>query len=90
MDLSALLKGQRVLGTGASSGLGTHFARLAARCGARVVIAARRKDKLDALGAELAALGSPPAVARESSSRHAARTTSTRWALSWPRLALRR
>ena len=59
MDLGALLKGQRVLVTGASSGLGTHFARLAARCGARVVIAARRKDKLDALGAELAALGSP-------------------------------
>lgn len=57
MDLGAMLKGQRVLVTGASSGLGSHFARLAARCGARVVIAARRKDKLEALATELAAEG---------------------------------
>jgi NAD(P)-dependent dehydrogenase (short-subunit alcohol dehydrogenase family) len=63
MDLGALLKGQRVLVTGASSGLGTHFARLAARCGARVIIAARRKDKLDTLGAELTALGAPQVTA---------------------------
>ena len=28
MDLGALLKGQRVLVTGASSGLGDHFAKL--------------------------------------------------------------
>jgi len=57
MDLGALLAGQRVLVTGASSGLGSHFARLAARCGARVAIGARRKDRLDALAAELATLG---------------------------------
>jgi NAD(P)-dependent dehydrogenase (short-subunit alcohol dehydrogenase family) len=57
VDLGALLKGQRVLITGASSGLGTHFARLAARCGAKVIIAARRKDKLDTLAAEFATLG---------------------------------
>ena len=63
MDLGALLKGQRVLVTGASSGLGTHFARLAARCGAQVVIAARRKDKLDALATELATLGAPKVTA---------------------------
>ena len=63
MDLGALLKGGRVLVTGASSGLGSHFARVAARCGARVVIAARRKDKLDTLAAELAALGSPEVTA---------------------------
>jgi len=63
MDLGALLAGQRVLVTGASSGLGSHFARLAARCGARVVIAARRKDKLDALATELGALGAPQVTA---------------------------
>lgn len=59
MDLGALLKGRRVLITGASSGLGSHFARLAARCGAKVVIGARRKSRLDALGDELRTLGSP-------------------------------
>lgn len=57
MDLGARLKGKRVLVTGASSGLGTHFARLSASCGAQVVIAARRKNKLDALAEELAGLG---------------------------------
>jgi NAD(P)-dependent dehydrogenase (short-subunit alcohol dehydrogenase family) len=57
MDLGALLAGKRVLVTGASSGLGSHFARLAARCKARVVIAARRKDRLDALATELQGLG---------------------------------
>lgn len=43
--------------TGASSGLGTHFARLAAGEGARLVLAARRKDRLDALVTELEAAG---------------------------------
>jgi len=57
MDLGALLRGRRVLVTGASSGLGSHFARLAARCGAHVVIAARRKDRLEALTAELTEQG---------------------------------
>lgn len=38
-----------VLITGASSGLGAHFARLFARKGASVVLAARRKDKLESL-----------------------------------------
>jgi NAD(P)-dependent dehydrogenase (short-subunit alcohol dehydrogenase family) len=57
MDLGAKLKGQRVLITGASSGFGAHFARLAARCGAEVVIGARRKSRLDALAAELPTLG---------------------------------
>ncbi len=59
MDLGAKLKGKRVLVTGASSGLGAHFARLAARCGASVVIGARRISRLDALAAELQALGAP-------------------------------
>ena len=41
------LDGQRVLVTGASSGLGQHFARTLATAGARVCLASRRKDRLD-------------------------------------------
>ncbi|MBP3981213.1 glucose 1-dehydrogenase [Acidovorax sp. JG5] len=43
------LDGRVVLVTGASSGLGTHFARLLAQAGARVAVAARRADKLQAV-----------------------------------------
>ena len=42
-----------VLITGASSGLGARFARVAAGAGATVVLAARRADRLAALVAEL-------------------------------------
>ncbi|MGE8150124.1 SDR family NAD(P)-dependent oxidoreductase [Pseudomonas vancouverensis] len=57
MNLGAMLSGQRILITGASSGLGNHFARLAASCGAQVVIGARRTSRLEALAVELQALG---------------------------------
>ena len=43
--------------TGASSGLGAHFARITAGAGARVVLAARRRDRVEALAAEIAAAG---------------------------------
>ena len=43
------LAGQRVLVTGASGGLGEHFATLFASCGAHVVVAARRAERLQAL-----------------------------------------
>jgi NAD(P)-dependent dehydrogenase (short-subunit alcohol dehydrogenase family) len=43
------LAGKRVLVTGASSGLGEHFARLLAGQGVQVVAAARRLDRLEAL-----------------------------------------
>jgi len=43
------LDGELALVTGASSGLGVHFARLLADAGARVAVAARRTDKLRSL-----------------------------------------
>jgi len=52
-----LLAGKAALVTGASSGLGRHFAQLLARHGARVVVAARRVDALHALVGEIAAAG---------------------------------
>jgi NAD(P)-dependent dehydrogenase (short-subunit alcohol dehydrogenase family) len=50
------LKGKRVLVTGASSGLGAHFARLLAERGAHVAAAARRTDRLAALAWEATGL----------------------------------
>ncbi len=43
------LAGKTVLVTGASSGIGAHLARTAARAGARVVLAARRLERLGQL-----------------------------------------
>ncbi|MGA9220546.1 MAG: SDR family NAD(P)-dependent oxidoreductase [Pseudomonas graminis] len=51
------LEGRTCLITGASSGLGAHFARLVAGAGARVVLAARRVDRVEALAAEIRAVG---------------------------------
>jgi NAD(P)-dependent dehydrogenase (short-subunit alcohol dehydrogenase family) len=46
--------GRVALVTGASSGLGRHFALTLARRGAKVALAARRADRLEALAAEIA------------------------------------
>lgn len=47
------LAGKRVLVTGASSGLGRHFAKTLARAGAQVIVGARRVDRLEDLAADL-------------------------------------
>ena len=63
MDLGSGLRDRHVLVTGASSGLGAHFARLAAGCGAVVTVGARRRDRLDALIDDLHRLGAAGATA---------------------------
>ena len=51
------LDGQVAFVTGASSGLGAHFAKTLAAAGAKVLIAARRVDRLAALAEEIEAAG---------------------------------
>lgn len=51
------LDGRTALVAGASSGLGAGFARLLAAAGARVVMGARRGDRVEALAGELRAAG---------------------------------
>jgi len=47
------LQGRTALVTGASSGLGRHFAQVLSRAGANVVLAARRLDRLQSLAGEI-------------------------------------
>jgi NAD(P)-dependent dehydrogenase (short-subunit alcohol dehydrogenase family) len=56
------LAGKSALVTGASSGLGQHFARVLAAAGAKVAIAARRLDRLQQLEAEFRAAGAEAAA----------------------------
>jgi hypothetical protein len=51
------LAGKTALVTGASSGLGQHFAHTLATAGAKVALAARRRDRLEALAEEIRAGG---------------------------------
>jgi NAD(P)-dependent dehydrogenase (short-subunit alcohol dehydrogenase family) len=56
-NASTDLSGQVALVTGASSGLGYRFAKVLASQGAKVAIAARRVDKLEALAEEIRKAG---------------------------------
>ncbi len=57
MTLAVDLSGRVALVTGASGGLGSHFARTLAANGAAVALAARRSDRLRTLEGEIAGAG---------------------------------
>jgi NAD(P)-dependent dehydrogenase (short-subunit alcohol dehydrogenase family) len=56
------LAGRRALITGASSGFGEHWGKLLASSGAQVALAARRKEKLDALANAIGEAALPVAM----------------------------
>jgi len=56
------MAGRIALVTGASSGFGAHFAKVLAGAGAKVVVGARRIERLDALVAEIEANGGEAAA----------------------------
>ena len=69
MEIS--LKGRTLLITGASSGIGANFAGVAAAAGAKVVLGARRTDRLDAVVAEIKAKGGEALAVKMDVSDHA-------------------
>jgi NAD(P)-dependent dehydrogenase (short-subunit alcohol dehydrogenase family) len=65
------LDGRCAIVTGASSGLGVRFARVLQAAGAHVVIAARRRERLEALAAELPGSLAVPTDVADSDAREA-------------------
>ncbi|WP_127088124.1 SDR family NAD(P)-dependent oxidoreductase [Aquabacter cavernae] len=57
MSFHASLDGRTVLVTGASQGLGAHFAQVLAAAGAKVAVAARKRADCEALAARITAEG---------------------------------
>lgn len=68
-NISHDLSGQTALVTGASSGLGARFARVLAAAGAKVAVAARRAERLEALVADIQAAGGEAAAVPADMSR---------------------
>lgn len=58
------LAGKNALVTGASSGLGAHFAQVLAAHGAHVILAARRTEALEQVAAAISAAGGTATIAR--------------------------
>lgn len=56
-DIRFSLSDKTLLVTGASSGIGAHLARVASAAGARVVLAARRAERLEQLATEIRQAG---------------------------------
>lgn len=79
--MTGQMAGRIAMITGASSGFGAHFARLLVAEGARVVIGARRADRLGELASALgdAALAVPLDVTDETSIAAAYVATEARW-----------
>jgi NAD(P)-dependent dehydrogenase (short-subunit alcohol dehydrogenase family) len=59
------LSGKTIVITGASSGLGWHFASILSKAGAKVVLVARRRSRLDDLARDLERQGAPSPVVAE-------------------------
>ncbi|THF83919.1 SDR family NAD(P)-dependent oxidoreductase [Deinococcus sp. KSM4-11] len=87
MTTSPPLNGTVALVTGASSGIGEATARHLAAQGARVVLVARRKERLDALGAQITQQGGEALViAADITDRSAALDAVAQAAAQWGRL----
>ena len=77
------LDGTTVLVTGASSGLGAHFARMLAGHGASVVLAARRVDALALACEEIRRAGGRISTAHQTQTGCGAPRGTTRIPVSW-------
>ena len=69
--MSSNIEGKVVVITGASSGIGEATALLLAERGAKVVLGARRSERLEALAARITAAGGEAAYARTDVKRRA-------------------